>query len=340
MLRGENERLKADITASTEMISNENELLKNEYGKLKIDYENIVKENSCIKAELRKITEKETDRVEATCRSGEAEMNAWRELVSKAESRREAAELELTNLKAQLQTKDEFYRQKLKLVGDEIKFIRQKEEELSDINMKAQRRLSLLEESINCLRRAMDEIINKDQLDDNTRIVYLKEFFSKLIEERQVCRQKYNELLNRYEELKEYKKEWVEPRVLVEVMEQCKGLKSRLDAAHVSYEYFLMYILREKMGKTHTEKQELICLVRKLQEEIESLRAKHEPDVREFTSKIAMLEERLNQVKTATEDMSNAGTKTKEKDIVERQKEVKKPTGKKVKSLVKKKTAM
>jgi len=225
-LREDNEHLKVNVVTTRRNTEDTINRLEVEHNKLKKDYEEKVKENESIKAELHDIAKREASKVERD------QVNKLKELLSVVESRKEVAETEINNLKAQLLTKEDFYKQKLRIIGDEIYEIKTKSEELANINLKAQKRINTLEDNILYLRKTIDEVLMTDQpnsTDDNARAMYLKECFNRLMEERE-------QLMNKFEELNEYKKGWVEPNVLREIMEECKRLKGRLEVTHRDYE--------------------------------------------------------------------------------------------------------
>jgi DNA repair exonuclease SbcCD ATPase subunit len=223
-LRENNEQLNANLLTTRRNNESAMDRLEVEYNKLKKDYKEQIRENGSIKAELHDITEREASKVERD------EVNKLKELLTIAENRKEVVEVEVNNLKAQLLTKEDFYKQKLRMIGDEINQIKAKAEELADINLKAQKKINVLEDNVLYLRKAIDEVLITDQpnsTDDTARAIYLKECFNKLIDERQ-------QLIYKFEELNEYKK--TEPNIVREVMEQCRGLKDRLEATHRHYE--------------------------------------------------------------------------------------------------------
>jgi len=178
------------------------------------------------------------------------------DLLKETEKRAQIAEEELKNARLELTVREDQYNEKLQILETEIKAIREKEIQLSELNAKNRQKQkkfteeldapyinSTLNEMLNAGKSQLDSIksINLDVLSMKEKIGCLNKLFKVLLEEKNSATEKYEKLLelhNQLIELNSKNEEVFNPSRIQELVDENSRLKNQLDAVHQRYEYF------------------------------------------------------------------------------------------------------
>ena len=245
------------------MLENQVKELKRENDKLRLELDIIRAANS----NMRKDTEAEVEIYRGKIRQLEEERNEGEQIVQRetqgmgdalkeARGRAETAENLLREAREELRRKDEDYNQKMRELEVEIKAIREKEQQLEEINAKAAKRTQSLSDELDApyVNNIINEILNegKNHLDSikalrvellstKEKFGCLNNLFKILSEGKASAEEKYNKLLdlhNQLIELNSKSEEVFNPNRVSELSDENAGLRKQLNALHKSYEYF------------------------------------------------------------------------------------------------------